>query len=56
MAESKFSKNLIKLKCPTCKQVNYYSRKNKKLVTNKIETNKFCKKCKKRTLHKEAKK
>ena len=56
MSESKFSKNIIKLKCPVCKRVNYYTRKNKKLVERKIETKKFCKRCRKRTLHKEAKK
>ena len=47
---------LIKLACKDCKRVNYYSRKNKKLVERKIELNKFCKWCKKTTSHKEAKK
>ena len=47
---------LIKLACKTCKRVNYYSRKNKKLVERKIELNKFCKWCKKISSHKEAKK
>ena len=47
---------LIKLACKECKRVNYYSRKNKKLVERKIELNKFCKWCKKTTVHKEAKK
>ncbi len=56
MSESKFSKNLIKLRCETCKTVNYYSRKNKKLVERKIEMSKFCKRCRKHTKHKEAKK
>ena len=56
MADSKFSKNLIKLRCSTCKSTNYYTRKNKKLVERKIELSKFCKKCRKHTSHKEAKK
>jgi large subunit ribosomal protein L33 len=47
---------LIKLVCEKCKRTNYYSRKNKKLVTKKVELKKFCKWCKKQTKHKEAKK
>lgn len=47
---------LIKLACQTCKRINYWSRKNKKLVTRKIELKKHCKWCKKHTLHKEMKK
>ena len=56
MSESKFSKNLIKLRCEVCKMVNYYTRKNKKLVERKIEMSKFCKHCRKHSVHKEAKK
>ncbi|MDP3999497.1 MAG: 50S ribosomal protein L33 [bacterium] len=55
MADSKFSQNLIKLRCETCKRVNYYSRKNKKLVERKITASKFCKWCRKHQAHKEAK-
>ena len=47
---------LIKLQCEKCKRTNYWSRKNKKLVTKKIELKKYCKWCKKSTVHKEAKK
>ncbi|MEI6420561.1 MAG: 50S ribosomal protein L33 [bacterium] len=47
---------LIKLGCKTCKRVNYWSRKNKKKVERKIELKKFCKWCKKNTVHKEVKK
>lgn len=47
---------LIKLGCKTCKHVNYWSRKNKKLVERKIELDKFCKWCRKHTVHKEVKK
>ncbi|OGN27721.1 MAG: 50S ribosomal protein L33 [Candidatus Yanofskybacteria bacterium RIFCSPLOWO2_01_FULL_49_17] len=46
--------NLLRLKCSVCKSANYYTTKNKKKVERKIEMQKFCKKCKKRTLHKEA--
>jgi large subunit ribosomal protein L33 len=47
---------LIKLACTECKRVNYWSSKNKKTVTGKIELNKYCKWCGKQTKHKEAKK
>ncbi len=47
---------LIKLTCDKCKRTNYWSRKNKKLVTKKIELKKYCKWCRISTKHKEAKK
>lgn len=47
---------LIKLACKSCKRINYWTRKNKKLVERKIELDKYCKWCKKHTTHKEAKK
>ncbi|MEK7607717.1 MAG: 50S ribosomal protein L33 [Patescibacteria group bacterium] len=52
---SKYSANLIKLKCEACKRANYYTRKNKKLVERKIALKKFCNWCRKHTVHKEAK-
>lgn len=55
MAKSKFSENLITMRCSVCKRKNYYTRK-KKGLERKLEYNKFCKWCKKRTVHKEAKK
>jgi large subunit ribosomal protein L33 len=56
MAKSKFSENLIRLRCSVCKRINYYTRKNKKKVERKIELKKFCKFCRKSILHKETKK
>ncbi len=47
---------LIKLACKDCKRINYWSRKNKKLIQEKIELKKHCKWCKKHTMHKEKKK
>lgn len=47
---------LIRLACGKCKRINYWSRKNKKLVERKIELKKHCKWCKVHTMHKEAKK
>ncbi len=46
---------LLRLKCKDCKEANYYTSKNKKKVERKIELKKFCKTCKKTTVHKEAK-
>ncbi len=39
------------LQCTVCKNKNYYFASNKK-KEKKIEINKYCKKCKKHTLHK----
>ena len=47
---------LAKLQCDVCKDINYYTRRNKKTVKEKLEFKKHCKKCKKHTLHKETKK
>ena len=47
---------LIKLGCGKCKRINYLSIKNKKLIVEKLELNKYCKWCKKKTKHKEANK
>lgn len=48
--------NLIRLQCSQCKRVNYFTRKNKKTNPKKLELKKFCRWCRKRTLHKETKK
>ena len=56
MAQGKFSEQLVRLRCSTCKRVNYYTRKNKKTVERKLEFKKFCKWCRKHTAHKESKK
>jgi len=56
MAQGKFTKNLVKLRCTVCKRSNYTAPKNKKLVERKLELKKFCKWCQKHQPHKEAKK
>lgn len=56
MAQSKFKENLIKMKCTGCSRINYYARKNKKKVEKKLELKKYCRWCRKHTLHKESKK
>ena len=55
MAQSKFSDNLIKLKCGVCKRIGYYTRKNVKKVERKLDLKKYCSWCRKHTIHKEAK-
>jgi len=46
---------LIKLQCTECKRINYYKRKSKKGGKKKLELKKYCKFCKKHTIHKEVK-
>jgi large subunit ribosomal protein L33 len=45
----------ITLQCSACKQRNYIGTRNKKLQTERLEVNKYCKFCRKHTLHKEVK-
>ncbi len=47
--------NLIKFECTDCHRINYFSHKNKKIIKEKLELKKYCKWCKKHTLHKETK-
>lgn len=53
MAVSK--RDEVILKCSECGSENYLSSRNKRNHPNKMETNKFCPKCRKKTLHKEKK-
>jgi len=46
---------IITFECTQCKNRNYTSTKNKKQNPDKLERKKFCKFCKKHTLHKEIK-
>lgn len=43
------------LKCSECGEHNYITTRNKKTHPNKMEIKKYCSRCKKETLHKEAK-
>jgi len=45
---------IIALRCEECKNKNYTTYKNKQLQ-EKLDANKYCRKCKKHTLHKETK-
>ena len=52
---AKGNRNKITLACTECKQRNYDTFKNKKNDTERLEMQKYCKFCKKHTIHKEAK-
>ncbi len=47
---------LIGLLCEVCKGQNYVVEKNKINTTTALKLKKYCKKCKKHTMHKETKK
>ncbi len=47
--------NRVKLQCTVCKAVANFTRKNKKILKDRLELSKFCKACKKHTPHKETK-
>ena len=55
MAKVKYADNLIGLRCVDCKRRNYYTHRNKKKVTRKIELSKFCPWDRAHTVHKEVK-
>jgi len=43
----------VTLACNECKQRNYTTTKNKRNTPDRLELKKYCKFCKKHTLHKE---
>ena len=47
--------NLIKLECTECRKVNYRSRKNKKVIKERLVLKKYCSTCGKHIDHKETK-
>ncbi|MCP6719458.1 MAG: 50S ribosomal protein L33 [Patescibacteria group bacterium] len=49
-------KPFVKMGCSECKRINYYTRRSKKMAEAKLELKKFCKWCRKHTLHKQKKK
>lgn len=48
-------REIISFTCADCKRKNYMSTKNKKKSPDRIELKKFCKFCRKHTIHKESK-
>ena len=49
----KGARELVAMICPVCKCQNYITERNKINLEGKLSLNKFCKKCRKVTLHKE---
>ncbi len=45
----------VSLECSVCKSRNYRTDKNVSTNQNRLELNKFCKRCNSATLHKETK-
>jgi large subunit ribosomal protein L33 len=45
----------VTLACDDCKRRNYQSEKSKRNDPNRIELRKYCPRCRKHTLHREAK-
>ena len=45
----------ITLRCNDCKQRNYDTMKNKKNTSDRLELKKYCRFCRKHTLHSETK-
>ena len=48
-------RNAVTSACTECKSRNYQTNKNKKNDPDRLEFNKYCRFCKKHTLHKETK-
>ena len=48
-------RDIIALACTQCKRRNYSTTKNKKRTTDRLEMSKYCRFCRKHTLHKETK-
>ena len=52
---AEMGKDKVVLACSECKRRNYNTTKNKKNSPDRLEMNKYCKFCRKHTLHKETK-
>jgi len=48
-------REIITLECTECKSRNYSTTKNRRKHTERVETKKFCPKCRKHAPHKETK-
>ncbi|RMG52044.1 MAG: 50S ribosomal protein L33 [Acidobacteria bacterium] len=48
-------RDIITLECTECKSRNYSTTKNKRRMTKRLELRKFCRVCRKHTVHREIK-
>ena len=55
MAKNTGARVRVMLACTECKQRNYNTTKNKRNDPDRIELRKYCRFCKKETVHKETK-
>ena len=55
MAKATDVRPKITLACQECKERNYVTTKNKKNTPNRLEMNKFCRRCRCHRLHRENK-
>ncbi|MDD3628837.1 MAG: 50S ribosomal protein L33 [Candidatus Humimicrobiaceae bacterium] len=46
-------RQIITFECTECKRRNYSSEKNKKSTPDRLELKKYCRWCRKHTIHKE---
>jgi large subunit ribosomal protein L33 len=53
MAKQKENRNPITLACNDCKERNYTTSKNRKNTVDRLELNKFCPRCRRKTGHRE---
>ncbi len=51
--KTKDVRTIITLACTECKERNYSTEKNRRNDPDRLEFNKFCKRCRKHTLHRE---
>ena len=50
---AKEARVVVTLECTECKERNYTTEKNKKNTPDRLQLRKYCKHCRKHTLHKE---
>jgi len=48
-------REIITLACGECKRRNYSTTKNKRNTTDRLELSKYCRWCRKHTIHRETK-
>jgi len=48
-------RDIVTLGCTECKNRNYTTTKNKKATTDKLEFKKYCRFCRRHTIHREIK-
>ena len=48
-------RDMIRLFCSNCQRNNYYTTKNKRTTTEKLEFRKYCEWCRSHQVHKEGK-